>query len=101
MISRIFLKIWVSGLLALPIVLLILPANFFDTGKSVCLSVVLLDQQCYGCGMTRAIQHLIHFNFYEAYEFNKLAFIVFPLLVWVWITELIRVYKILKQKKTL
>jgi hypothetical protein len=68
-----------GGILILMIVLLCLPADYFDTGQSVCLSVLLFDRECYACGMTRAIQHLIHFEFREAYEYNKLAFVVLPL----------------------
>jgi hypothetical protein len=68
--------------------LICLPATFFDTGTSVCLSVVFFKIQCYGCGMTRGIMHLIHFNFAEAWAFNKLSFIVFPLLVYMIISEI-------------
>jgi hypothetical protein len=60
-------------------VLLYLPADFFDYGESVCLSVVLFDQECYGCGMTRGVQHLLHLDLKEAWNYNKLAFIVLPL----------------------
>lgn len=63
------------------ITLLILPANYFDTGRATCMSVILFDIECYGCGMTRAIQHLLHLDFQKAYEFNKLSFIVLPLSV--------------------
>ena len=71
-------------LILIPIMLLILPANFFDNGKSVCLSVMLLDIECYGCGITRAIMHLIHFDFQDALYYNSLSFIVLPLLIYVW-----------------
>jgi hypothetical protein len=63
------------------ITLLILPANYFDTGRATCVSVILFDLECYGCGMTRAIQHLLHLDFEKAYEFNKLSFIVLPLAI--------------------
>lgn len=68
-------------LVAAPIILLILPADFFDSGQSMCISILLLNIECYGCGMTRAIMHLLHADFESAYMFNKLSFIVFPLLV--------------------
>ncbi len=67
-----------------PVILLVLPADFFDQGQSICLSILLLNQECYGCGLTRALMHLIHFEFAEAYYFNILAFIVFPLLAYQW-----------------
>lgn len=60
-------------------VLLYLPADHFDEGQSICISVVLFDRECYACGMTRGVQHLLHFDFAEAAAFNKLSFIVLPL----------------------
>lgn len=80
-------------LLCLPVVLLILPANHFDEGQSLCLSQVLLHQECYACGMTRAIQHLIHFEFEEAFMFNMGSFIAFPAIVILYIKYIIFYYK--------
>jgi hypothetical protein len=81
----------------LPIVLLILPADFFDDGPSLCLSVILLNETCFGCGITRAIQHLIHFEFSTAAEYNKLSFIVLPILVYVWASFAYQIF--IKYKK--
>ncbi len=83
-------------LILIPIMLLILPANFFDNGKSVCLSVMLLNIECYGCGITRAIMHLIHFDLEEALYYNTLSFVVLPLLIYAW-QDLLR--KTIKQLK--
>jgi hypothetical protein len=77
----------------IPILLIILPATFFDTGQTICPSKALLDIDCLGCGMTRAIQHLIHFDFEAAYNFNKLSFLVFPILVVVWCKQTINAIK--------
>lgn len=82
-----------AGLFIIFIVLLFLPATFFDEGQSICLSVVLFDMECYGCGMTRAIQHLIHFDYKAAYEFNILSFVVLPLIAYLIIVEVIKTYK--------
>ena len=79
-----FIAIFILG-----IVLIILPKSYFDTGQSTCISVLLFDIKCYGCGMTRALQHLIHFDFNSAYDFNKLSFIVLPLLIYMIIHEFI------------
>lgn len=79
-----------------PLVCLLLPSTFFDSGESICLSVRLLDMECYGCGMTRALQHLIHLDFSGAKQFNVLSFIVLPLLISVWVAEIRRMYRILK-----
>jgi hypothetical protein len=82
--NKILLKIRLGGLLAIPIILVSLPASFFDKGQSLCLSVLLLDQQCFACGLTRAVQHLVHFEFQAAWQFNKLVVLVFPILTIVW-----------------
>lgn len=76
------IAIGIAALLGIAFVtLLILPATYFDTGRATCVSVLLFDIECYGCGMTRAIQHLLHLDFEAAYGFNKLSFIVLPLAV--------------------
>jgi hypothetical protein len=73
-------------------VLWVLPADFFDHGQAKCLSVVFFDQECFGCGMTRAIQHLMHFDFDAAWAFNKVSVIVLPCLLIIWAQELKRSY---------
>lgn len=75
------------------VALIILPATYFDTGRATCLSVILFDRECYGCGMTRGIQHLIHLDFEKAYQFNKLSFIVLPLSIIAILMELNKMRK--------
>ena len=94
--KKIFLILYVIVLLLIPLVLLILGADFFDNGQSVCLSVLLFDTKCYGCGMTRAIQHLIHLDFGTAITLNKISIIVLPLLTIVWFVEVRRTYRKIK-----
>ena len=89
-ITRQLFFLYLSALLLAPVALLILPADFFDKGQSICLSVLLFDQPCYGCGMTRAIQHLIHFDIESAMHFNKLSLIVAPVLLTLWTKEIYR-----------
>lgn len=72
-------------LFIIPVFLIILPIDFFDNGNSICLSILFFDQSCVGCGMTRAIMHLIHLDFAGAAEYNKISFIVFPLLLLIYI----------------
>lgn len=50
--------------------------------------------ECYGCGMTRATMHLIHFDFQEAWVFNKLSFIALPLLIMFWVKLLLKEFHI-------
>ena len=89
-----------KGLLALsvivPIVLICLPADFFDTGESLCLSQLLFHKECWGCGMTRACMHLIHFDVAGAYYYNALSFVVLPILVAVWAMGIYKRWNFLK-----
>ena len=90
-------KIYFSILLIIPIILFLLPPNFFDTGESICLSVVFFEKECFGCGMTKAVQHLIHLDISTAYELNKISIIVLPLLCIVYYKEISRVYSLIKK----
>lgn len=84
-INEVKKKLLAVLLVIVPLILLVLPADFFDYGQSICLSVLLLNTECYGCGMTRAIMHLLHADFSGAWGFNKLSLIVFPLLFMLYI----------------
>lgn len=90
--SKTLYRTYLFILLITPIILIILPADYFNEGQSVCLSILLLDKSCYACGMTRAIQHLIHLDFTTAWEFNKLSFIVMPLLTLSYLQEVKRIF---------
>lgn len=78
--------VWISVTLrvAIPLCLLLLPADFFDKGQTLCVSKLLTSTDCPACGLTRACMHLIHFQFEEAYAFNMFSFIAFPVLSVVW-----------------
>lgn len=91
--SKSFLTAKAIALAVLPLVLIVLPANYFDTGRSICLFTLLTDIECYGCGLTRACMHLIHFNFEKAASFNKISFVVFPILCFLYLQEFISTLK--------
>ena len=86
---------WLNGLkvlilIAIPLTLLILPLDFFDEGKSISLFALLgLEDYVYSTGMTRAVMHLMHFDFAGAREFNILSFFVLPLLFVLWLKWLL------------
>ena len=81
--------------------LALLPASFFDQGQSLCLSVLLFDKQCFGCGITRAIQHALHFDFQTAWKYNKLVVIVAPILFFVWLKWVRELWLKIKQRDVL
>jgi hypothetical protein len=82
-------------LLFFPIVLMLLPATFFDSGDTICFSVLFFQSECYACGLTRSIQHLIHLDLIKALSFNKLSVLVFPWLIISYIKEIRRLYNII------
>ena len=85
-----------TGLIILPVVLCLLPASFFDQGQSICFSVLVFNKECFGCGITRAVQHLIHFDFQTAWNFNKLVIVVAPVLFYLWFNWVLHFWKKIK-----
>ncbi len=78
-----------------PISIFLLPINFFDSNSTiVCLSRLLLDTECWGCGLTRSVMHALHGDFAGAWNYNKLIILVLPLLIAVWAKNL---WKILQR----
>jgi len=87
------LRILLCGYILVPMVLWVLPANFFDqTGLVVCVSRWLLDSECYACGLTRAVQHAMHLDFAVAYALNPLVVLVLPLLMALWLRDVRKLY---------
>lgn len=86
-------------LIITPIILLLLPADFFDHSKvQLCMSKILFDRECFACGTTRAVMHAIHLEFKSAWEFNKLVVFVIPFILYLYVTEMIRMYKLIYPK---
>ena len=78
-------QIWLIALFLFPLILWILPSDYFDSeGLILCPSRLFFGIECFGCGITRAIMHMHHFQFDEAVYFNTLALIVYPALIAVW-----------------
>lgn len=77
----------------IPLVLIILPADFFDEGQSISLFELFGVKDYYSKGMTKSVMHLIHLDIKTSWEFNKLGVIVLPLLSFVWARGFLRDYK--------
>ena len=78
-------KGWLAALTIFPVLLWLLPATFFDrTGLELCPSKYFFDIECFGCGITRAVMHLHHFDWREAVYYNNLVVVVYPALVVTW-----------------
>jgi hypothetical protein len=57
-----------------------IPKDYLGETYPICLFRLLFNINCIGCGTTRAIWSIMHLNFSNAIEYNKLIVITFPLL---------------------
>jgi hypothetical protein len=87
-----FRLIKACGLLLFPVVLYLIPLEWLKNQHSICLFKNLTGYECYGCGMTRAILSAIHFQFENAFQYNKLFLIVLPVLIYIWAKNLINLW---------
>ncbi len=84
-----------TGLIAIPVALFILPKDFFNEGPSISVFAWFgVEDFVYSTGMTRAVMHLLHFDYETAAEFNKLSFIVLPILIIGWLKLLLKEFNI-------
>jgi hypothetical protein len=82
-----------AGILLVPVILYLIPLDWIKDQHSICIYKNITGNECIGCGMTRAILSVIHFQFENAYYYNKLIIIVFPLLVYIWIKSALMRFK--------
>lgn len=58
--------------------------------QPICLWKNLSGYNCPGCGITRAFHSLCILDFKSAYNYNPGIFIVAPLLLYIWLKELVK-----------
>lgn len=68
------------AILSLGLIMLLLPVETWESGTSLCLSKAIFGRECLGCGLTRAISSVLHLHFGDAFAYNPLIVVVFPLL---------------------
>jgi hypothetical protein len=83
--NKLYLKIKIAGILLIPALLYFIPLQWLERQHSICIFKLLTGKECYGCGMTRAVLSALHFNFNNAFNYNKLIVIVLPLLIFIWV----------------
>jgi len=84
------IKIGLAFLLVVaPVILRVLPSDFFDDGPVLCPSKRFFDLECPGCGLTRATQHFLHGEWEIALDYNPLVVVVVPLLGLMWAMQLV------------
>ena len=84
--------IMITGILLFPVVILLIPPDWFSEQNSVCLFKNFTGRECYGCGMSRAVVYAAHFQFDNALHYNKMVMIVLPLLIYIWAKSLITLW---------
>lgn len=62
-------------------------------GTSICLWKNIFHTDCWGCGITRAFFAFCHLDFKSALDYNAKIFIIIPLFIYVWLSELYKIYK--------
>ena len=62
-------------------------APFAANGPVLCLSRLLLNRECWGCGLTRAMCALVQFDFSSAIAYNPLIFPCVIVLTGVWVQQ--------------
>jgi len=67
-------------LLFLGTIFFLLPKEYLGDSYPICLSRIIFDKHCIGCGTTRAVWSVLHFKFADAFEYNKLIIVTFPLI---------------------
>jgi hypothetical protein len=104
--KKLFRYLMITGIVLIPVVLYFVPLEWLKSQNSICLYKNLTGNECYGCGMTRAIISAIHLKFEKAFYYNKLFLIVLPILTYIWVKTLINIWygevvslKMLRKKK--
>ena len=80
--KTVYNKIFVLGLPILAVIFANVTVSLHL--KSFCLIKLITHHDCWGCGLTRAFVALSHGQFQQAYDYNHLIIIFFPLLIIVW-----------------
>lgn len=79
------------GLLISPVALYLVPLNWIKHQHTICLYKNITGHNCYGCGMTRAVLSALHFQYENAFNYNKLVIVVFPLLIFIWVKTVVKI----------
>lgn len=92
-----FLYLKLGAFLLAPLFILLFPVPYFDEHfGSICIISNLTGYKCWGCGISHAIHDILNLKFLNAYNHNKLSFVVFAILVYLWIKY---IYKGIKEIK--
>ena len=83
----------------LPLFLYAVPVDNIYNGESICIIKSLFGVECWGCGTTRAVFSVLYGKFSQAWEYNRMIVVIFPLLLWLWVSEIHRTICKMRAKK--
>ena len=81
------MKYWRAVAVALlPLALYFIPReSFFEHTHTLCLVHWFTGEECWGCGMTRALASVAYLDFEAAWGYNRAVVVVAPLLLYIWL----------------
>lgn len=85
-LARFRLVLFIVG----PAVLFLLSPAALAALPDVCLSKLLLERECWGCGMTHAFLAVLRGAWSEAYAYNPRVIIAFPLVTFLAARSMLR-----------
>ena len=78
----------------LPAFVYLIPLEWlFDEGHTLCLFHNLTGQECWGCGMSRALMSLMYLDFESAWAYHRGVVVVAPELAWLWVKWIVRLVR--------
>lgn len=85
-------KYWRAIAVALlPLALYFIPReSFFEHTHTLCLVHNLTGEECWGCGMSRALLSVMYFDFEAAWNYHRGVVVVAPILVWLWMKWIVK-----------
>lgn len=79
------------------IIAYLIPLSFIET-RSFCIFNNLFNIKCIGCGVTRGLFNILHFNLRQAFNYNHFSLIWFSLFVLLLSNDIIIIIKLLSVK---
>ena len=88
-------KYWRAVAVALlPLALYFIPReSFFEHTHTLCLVHWFTGEECWGCGMSRALMSLMYLDFESAWAYHRGVVVVAPVLAWLWLKWIVRLVR--------
>lgn len=97
-LKKLLYKIEMLLLILLIVAFYFIPLDYIES-RSFCIFYNLWGIKCCGCGLTRAFFNLLHLNIGVSLSYNWLILFFFPLMVYVYIKEMLSLIDIVLLNK--